>query len=130
MALEDLFARMEQRPSDTPETPRNPTGVTSKATPTLVCTPVTPDTPQKNNIQECVENGYADAREAVEERAAILEFETELPSWRQAEVVEAARAFYQHVFGPGRTVGCCNAPMGRYCSEGKQLRDKYYGRCQ
>lgn len=32
-------------------------------------------------------------REAVAERAAILEFEADLLSWRRAEVIEAAGAF-------------------------------------
>lgn len=48
MALADLLERLEQR-TDTPDTPRNPDGVSAEPAPILACTPVTPDTPQDSN---------------------------------------------------------------------------------
>jgi len=83
----------------------------------------TPQPPEPQDSAQAV-------REAVEERAAILEFEAELPRWRVVEVVEAAQAFYGHIFGPGNATGCCRAQIGKYCAEDERLRAAYYARCQ
>ena len=41
-------------------------------------------------------------------------------------VATAAAAFHGHLFGPGRSTGCCAARHGRYCAEGARLREAYH----
>lgn len=41
-------------------------------------------------------------------------------------VATAAAAFHNHLFGPGRSTGCCAARHGRCCAEGAQLRGAYH----
>jgi hypothetical protein len=88
MSLESALARFRTRVVDTPDTPGYAVGVSAKAAPLLVCTPVTSDTP-KNRKQGCEAGAAsefapplhlsADDRqaieEAIEERAAIREFD-------------------------------------------------------
>lgn len=69
------------------------------------------------------------AREAAEERAAILEHDGGLSRTKADEVAKLAEAFYAHLWGVGKVSGCCHAPAGRYCEEGRRLRDTYYGAC-
>lgn len=66
------------------------------------------------------------ALEAAEERAAILEHDAKVKRTKAEEVAHLAEAFYNHLFGPGEATNCCYAPKGRYCAEGKRLRDAYY----
>ena len=67
------------------------------------------------------------AREAAQERAAILEYDGGLSRPSAERVAALAEAFYSHLFGPGKVTNCCYAPAGRYCPEGRRLRDAYYG---
>ena len=66
------------------------------------------------------------ALEAAEERAAILEHDAKMKRTKAEEVAKLAEAFYNHLFGPGQATGCCYGRTGRYCAEGKRLRDAYY----
>lgn len=68
-------------------------------------------------------------QEASEERAAILEFDGCLPRTKAEAVAELFKAFYGHLMGVGKRDCCCYAPVNRYCSEGRRLRDIYYGAC-
>lgn len=68
----------------------------------------------------------AAVREAVEQRTAVLEHEAELKPDQVKAVARLARDFYRHLFGPGVATGCCHGRTGRYCAEGKRLRDIYY----
>lgn len=43
-----------------------------------------------------------------------------------AAVAAAARAYHNHLFGPGRSTGCCAARHGRYCDTGGRLREAYH----
>lgn len=66
------------------------------------------------------------AREAAEERAAILEQDAHLRKEAAEQVAGLAHAYYNHLFGPGKATGCCDAPMGRWCHEGRRLRARYF----
>ncbi len=66
------------------------------------------------------------ALEAAEERAAILEHDAKVKRTKAEEVAHLAEAFYNHLFGQGQATGCCYGRTGRYCAEGKRLRDAYY----
>lgn len=68
------------------------------------------------------------AREAAEERVAILEHDGRLSRAGAEAVAALAEAFYSHLMGPGKDTGCCHAPVGRYCPEGERLRQAYYDR--
>ncbi|MDA8190412.1 MAG: hypothetical protein M0Z68_02790, partial [Gammaproteobacteria bacterium] len=65
------------------------------------------------------------ALEAAEERAAILEHDAKVKRTKAEEVAHLAEAFYNHLFGQGQATGCCYGRTGRYCAEGKRLRDAY-----
>ncbi|MFQ5471242.1 MAG: hypothetical protein ACE5EH_13255 [Gammaproteobacteria bacterium] len=65
-------------------------------------------------------------REAVDERAAILEYDGGLPRCDAEIVAEFAQDYYRHLFSVARHTGCCNTHFGRYCDEGQQFRDRYY----
>ncbi len=66
------------------------------------------------------------ALEAAEERAAILEHDGELKRTEAERVAKLAEAFYNHLWGPGMATGCCYGRTGRYCAEGRKLKDAYY----
>ena len=72
----------------------------------------------------------ADAKEAAEERAAILEYEAKLSRKKAERKAALANDFYNHLFGPAKETKCCYAPVGRYCAEGERLRVAYYGAAQ
>lgn len=64
------------------------------------------------------------ALEAAEEHGALL---SEDRTRSEAErVAKLAELFYNHLFGPGMVTGCCWAPGGRYCTEGKKHLNVYY----
>ncbi|MBK1726805.1 hypothetical protein [Halorhodospira neutriphila] len=64
----------------------------------------------------------AEAEEAAEERAAIVE---EATGASAEEVARKAQAFYRHLFGVARETGCYNGTYGRYCEEGARLKRAY-----
>lgn len=66
------------------------------------------------------------ALEAAEERAGILEHDAKMKRTKAEEVAHLAADFYNHLFGQGQATGCCYGRTGRYCIEGKRLRDAYY----
>lgn len=37
-----------------------------------------------------------------------------------------AHTFYKHLFGEAKRTNCCYARVGRYCAEGRRLREAYY----
>lgn len=65
--------------------------------------------------------------EATAERVAILQHDGGLSREGADQAGKLAEAFYNHLFGVGKQSGCCCAPSGRYCEEGRRLRDAYYG---
>lgn len=67
-----------------------------------------------------------DVKEAVEERKAILEYESGLDRASAKKVAELAEAFYSHIFGEAKRTHCCYPRSGRYCTEGQRLKDAYY----
>lgn len=67
--------------------------------------------------------------EAVAERSSILECAGGLSRTQAEKVAVFAEAFYSHLWGEAKQTGCCHAPVGRYCEEGRRLRDRYYGAC-
>ena len=88
MTLESALARFKTRAADTPETPGGSTGVSSKAASLPTCTRDTPDTPEKCKrtceaetasrqvpSSDLTAADYEAIAEAIEERAAIREFE-------------------------------------------------------
>ena len=66
------------------------------------------------------------AKEASEERAGILEHEAGLARTEAERVSKLAEAFYNHLWGPGMASNCCHGRTGKYCAEGRKLRDAYY----
>ncbi len=64
----------------------------------------------------------AEAEEAAEERAAIVEEATGVSA---EAVARASKRFYEHIFGPGQKTGCCRAAFDRYCDEGARLKREY-----
>ncbi len=66
------------------------------------------------------------ALDAAQERAAILEHDAGMKRTEAERVSKLAEAFYNHLFGPAQATNCCYAPRGRYCNEGKKLKDAYY----
>jgi hypothetical protein len=66
------------------------------------------------------------ALEAAEERADILEHDAGMKRSEAERVSKLAEAFYNHLWGPGQATGCCYGRTGRYCHEGRKLRDTYY----
>lgn len=64
--------------------------------------------------------------EATEERRAILEYDAKLKAEQADAVTKLAANFYRHVFGVGYETKCCIARCGKYCEEGKRLRDAYH----
>ncbi len=66
------------------------------------------------------------AQEAIEERAGILEHEAGLERTEAERIAKLAGDFYSHLFGPGQGTGCCHGSTGKFCTEGRQLRDRYY----
>ncbi len=66
------------------------------------------------------------AKEAAEERAGILEHEAGLARTEAERVSKLAEAFYNHLWGPGMATNCCHGRTGKYCAEGRKLRDAYY----
>lgn len=82
----------------------------------------------KSEILAALQNDIAQAvTEAVNERQAILEHDGGLSRSEADRVAELAAEFYQHLFADAKRTGCCYAPVGRYCEEGRRLRDRYYG---
>ncbi|MGV6818719.1 MAG: TubC N-terminal docking domain-related protein [Thiotrichales bacterium] len=61
------------------------------------------------------------------ELLAVLQSEQQQPI---DDAAKLARDFYNHLFGNGKTTGCCYAPTGRYCAEGQRLKRAYYRACQ
>lgn len=57
-------------------------------------------------------------------RAHKLEIIREL---RHGEAAVLREAFYGHLMGPGLVHGCCHAPAGRYCPDGRRLMNAYCG---
>ncbi len=66
------------------------------------------------------------ALEAAEERAAIMEHDGHLKRTEAERIAKLAEAFYNHLWGPGMATGCCYGRTGRYCHEGRKLKDAYY----
>lgn len=65
------------------------------------------------------------AQESVEERAGILEHDGGLARQDAERIAQLAKAFYDHLFGPGVATGCCHGSTGKYCAEGKRLQTIY-----
>lgn len=89
MSVRSLLDRLKQSESVTPVTPEKIAGVTPRPANSLGCTPVTPVTPQINNNQ-------SDREAALDERAAILEYEAGLSrveAERQARLMTHAELF-------------------------------------
>jgi hypothetical protein len=64
-------------------------------------------------------------RKAIDERAAILEYDGGLSRADADAVAALHRRYLEHLMGPGKRTGCCHAPAGRLCAEGRRLRDIY-----
>ncbi|MEW8131653.1 MAG: hypothetical protein AB2758_21570 [Candidatus Thiodiazotropha endolucinida] len=104
------------------------------ATPATMATPKDENAPTVANVatvavMACTDpppEQSEDVKEAIEERRAILDYESGLDGPNAEEVAELAERFYSHLFGVGKRDNCCNGRSGRFCSEGQRLKDAYY----
>lgn len=106
----------------------------------VTATPATVATPKRKNtstvasvatvaVMECSKfptEQSEDVKEAIDERKAILEYESDLDSFSAEKVAELAEAFYSHIFGEAKRTHCCYPRSERFCTEGQRLKDAYY----
>lgn len=104
------------------------------ATPATMATPTAKNAPTVATVatvavMECQDSPpeqSEDVKEATEERKAILEYEGGLDGPSVEKIAELAENFYSHIFGEAKRTFCCYPRSGRYCSEGRRLKEAYY----
>ncbi|MEW8461052.1 MAG: hypothetical protein AB2653_12165 [Candidatus Thiodiazotropha endolucinida] len=109
-------------------------GRAATATPATVATPIAKNTPTVANVatvavMACTDSPLEqseDVKEAIEERRAILDYESGLDGPSDEAVADLAVRFYSHLFGEAKRTNCCNGRSGRFCSEGQRLKVAYY----
>ena len=84
----------------------------------------------KADILAELNHATAYAEEIAAERQAMHEIDGGIDPITAEDLSRLDHQFHNHLFGPGIRDNCCAPRHGRYCDEGRRLKDQYYQACQ